>query len=122
MLGGPLGALVGAAIGHNLDASVTSSGSSRGAYGYDSEEGFDQQNRRQSLFFSTLFPVLGHMAKSDNRVTPDEIRMVSYLMDQFQLNNAQRQFANKLFMSGKAADFPLDAVVAAVLSGMRSGA
>ncbi len=116
MLGGPLGALVGAALGHNLDASMASSYAStdrRGAFGYDSdpEEGFNQQHRRQAAFFSALFPVLGHMAKIDSRVTPDEIRLVSSLMDKLQLAPSQRQFAQRLFSSGKAADFPLDEVL-----------
>ena len=98
-LGGPLGAVLGAALGHRFDRS-----SPAGA-------GLEGPERTQTAFFTATFSVMGHMAKADGRVTPDEIRMASRVMDQMGLDAALRHFAQQLFAAGKADDFPLDAVL-----------
>ena len=49
------------------------------------------------------FSVMGHVAKADGRVSPDEIRMAEQLMNQMQLSPDMRAAAKKLFGEGKAA-------------------
>lgn len=104
MFGGPLGALLGAALGRNFDRGLTVT---------DRQAGFDpgQQERVQAAFFATTFSVMGHIAKSDGRVTPDEIAATESIMARMQLNATQRKAAIQLFNEGKKPGFPLDDVL-----------
>ncbi|MDA3869863.1 MAG: co-chaperone DjlA, partial [Gammaproteobacteria bacterium] len=63
MFGGPLGAMLGAVLGGNFDRGLGQSG--------EFESG--AQERVQAAFFSATFSVMGHIAKADGNVTPDEI-------------------------------------------------
>jgi DnaJ like chaperone protein len=104
LLGGPLGALVGAAFGHNFDR-----GMERVAESMGWEPG--NQQRVQTAFFTATFSVMGHVAKADGHVTPDEIRMARAVMDHLQLDATLRKAAERLFGEGKRTDFPLDEVL-----------
>lgn len=107
MVGGPIGAMVGAALGRTVD---------RGMSALDDEsivtEGVDHQDRAQLAFFSATFGVMGHIAKADGRVTPEEIELAANLMDHLGLNPQMRSLARDLFRQGKSDDFDLDAVLA----------
>jgi len=104
MLAGPLGALIGAAFGHNFDKGVESGrGGGRFAPG--------AQERVQTAFFTAVFSVMGHLAKADGRVSEDEIRLAREVMARMNLNEDMRRAAIELFNQGKATDFPLDEVV-----------
>jgi len=102
MLGGPIGALLGASLGHQFDARPRQAGFSAGA---------GDQERVQAAFFTATFAVMGHIAKADGRVTRDEISLAKQLMDNLQLDGAQRKLAQALFNEGKQAGFDLDAVL-----------
>ncbi len=104
LLGGPLGALVGAAFGHNFDRGMEKVANSMGW-----EPG--NQQRVQTAFFTATFSVMGHVAKADGHVTPDEIRMARAVMDHLQLDANLRKAAEKLFTEGKRSGFPLDEVL-----------
>lgn len=106
MLGGPLGALFGAALGHNFDV-----GLARSRQSYETEVEFDARERTQTAFFTATFAVLGHVAKADGRVTPDEIRAASAVMDRLGLDPQLKQVAQSLFREGKNADFDLEEVL-----------
>jgi DnaJ like chaperone protein len=67
MLGGPLGALLGAALGHRFDKGL------KALPGGDSSWGAGDQERVQTAFFTATFSVLGHLAKADGQVTRDEV-------------------------------------------------
>ncbi len=103
MLGGPLGALIGAAFGHNFDKGL-------GSIGDDFAPG--AQERVQTAFFTTVFSVMGHLAKADGRVSQHEIQMAREIMQQFNLDAERRKVAIELFNQGKRPDFPLDEVLA----------
>jgi len=105
MLGGPLGAMLGAALGRNFDRGIDLSGQS-GLF----EPG--EQQRVQAAFFSATFSIMGHIAKADGRVTPDEIASCNNIMAQMQLDEQQRETAMRLFNEGKKPDFPLDKILA----------
>ena len=110
MLGGPLGALLGAALGHQLDrGNVDPAG-----------PGADPVERTQTVFFTATFSVMGHMAKSDGRVSEDEIALATRVMDRMELPRPMRDFARKLFSEGKSPDFPLNAVLAQLTRETRS--
>jgi DnaJ like chaperone protein len=104
MLGGPLGALLGAVLGHNLD---------KGLKQFPRDETLEPgaRERVQTAFFTATFSVMGHVAKADGRVTEDEISMARMVMDQMDLGHQLRQTAIRLFNEGKKSDFPLDDVL-----------
>ena len=104
MIGGPLGALIGIAFGHNFDRGLGSM-----LAGEKFEPG--QQERVQAAFFTATFSVMGHIAKADGKVTRDEIRMAEAVMEHMQLDAEVRESAKRLFNEGKSADFPLDDVL-----------
>ena len=103
LLAGPLGALIGASLGHNFDKS------SRGAPGGRFKPG--AQERVQMAFFTALFSVMGHLAKADGRVSSDEIAQARDVMQRMNLDADMRRAAISLFEQGKQADFPLDDVL-----------
>ncbi len=104
MFGGPLGALLGVALGRNFDQGLKVSGR---AGGY----GTGQQERVQAAFFTATFSVMGHVAKADGEVTPDEISAAQSIMARMQLDARQRKAAIELFNAGKREDFQLHAVI-----------
>ncbi len=102
MLGGPIGALLGVALGHNFD---------KGLKGTPNLTGFGQQERIQTLFYTTTFSVMGHICKADGRVSEDEIALAQNVMQQMDLNVDQKKAAIGLFNEGKKDSFPLHDVI-----------
>ena len=105
MLGGPLGMLIGAALGHGFDRGVER------AEELPPGAGFDRRERTQMAFFTATFSVMGHISKSDGRVTPDEIALATDIMGQLSLGPEMRTVAQRLFTEGKSPRFPLEAVL-----------
>jgi len=99
LLAGPLGALIGVALGHNFDKGLT--GSIRAQFQHGAQE------RIQTVFFTALFSVMGHLAKADGRVSEDEIELARDVMRRMNLNEDMRRAAIRLFDQGKQPDFPL---------------
>ena len=100
-----LGVLVGAFLGHLLDRNVVAR--KDGGIGFDP----NRQERRQNAFFDATFSVLGHIAKSDGRVSQEEIALAERVMQQMRLSKEQRVAAIELFNQGKQSDFDLDQVL-----------
>lgn len=100
-LGGPLGAMLGTMLGHQIDKVK------------DTGVGFDpgSQERTQAAFFAATFSVMGHIAKADGYVSPQEIQMAEQVIVQMKLSSEQRVVAIGLFNQGKQADFDLDQVL-----------
>jgi DnaJ like chaperone protein len=105
MLGGPLGAVLGAALGHQFDKGMKRLPDDGAGWSPGDQE------RVQTAFFTATFSVMGHLAKADGRVSPDEIRLAQAVMSQMSLSNEMRQTAIRLFNEGKSPGFPLDEVV-----------
>jgi len=101
VLGGPLGAILGVALGHQFDHGF------EGVTGEADISAADME-RIQAAFFTATFSVMGHLAKSDGRVSEDEIEMARRVMAQMQLDSSQRETAINLFNEGKLPGFPLD--------------
>lgn len=104
MMGGPLGALMGAALGNYFDGGLE-------AIRLDDSLGLGATERVQSIFFTTTFAVMGFIAKSDGKVTRDEIAMAEQVMAQMRLNQQQRTVAINLFNEGKKPHFPIHEVL-----------
>ena len=105
MLGGPLGGVLGVSLGHQFDI---------GMIRLDAHETLrpGDQHRVQMAFFTATFSVMGHIAKADGRVSPEEISLANRIMDQMSISGEMRTTAVNLFQQGKSADFPLDDVLA----------
>jgi len=99
---GPLGALLGVLVGHQFDQA--------------SDEvpapGPESAARVQSLFFPALFRVMGHVAKSDGRVSEREIAAARAIMAGLRLGHEQVQSAIGYYGEGKEPGFDLDAALA----------
>jgi len=103
LMGGPLGAMMGAAFGHQFDK-----GMNQDFAGLN----YQTQERTQLAFFTTVFSVMGHVAKADGRVTQDEIEVARTMMQQMSLGEQQKKVAIDLFNQGKQDDFDIDGVLA----------
>ena len=99
---GPLGILLGYAIGSQFDKRQASVG--RGG-------GWNAQERMQTAFFTATFSVLGYVAKVDGHVSPQEVQFAEHVMRSMQLNEEMREAAILLFRQGKQSDFELDPVL-----------
>jgi DnaJ like chaperone protein len=101
-VGGPLFAVLGAALGHQFDRVMGNAGLLQ----TDFVPG--AQNRVQMAFFTVTFSVMGYIAKADGRVSEAEIKTARAIMDRMALSEDMRKTAIRLFNEGKRPDFPLD--------------
>ncbi len=62
----------------------------------------------QQIFFNATFKIMGYVAKSDGRVSENEIRTAQLIMSKMGLNEALKKQAIYLFSVGKEADFNVD--------------
>jgi DnaJ like chaperone protein len=102
---GLLGAIVGFVLGHQFDVAGKRS---RGSISGKEASGPAELRR---AFFEATFQVMGHVAKSDGRVTAQEIDAARDAMRRFSLQEADRQRAIEYFTAGKQPDFPLEATL-----------
>ena len=102
VVGGPIGAIVGALLGHFL---IDRRRRQR------PKMSNEQLHAVQTKFFTTVFLLLGHLAKADGRVSETEIQLTESLMTKMGLTPEHRREAIRLFKSGAADDFNLDAVM-----------
>ncbi|PSW00863.1 co-chaperone DjlA [Photobacterium lipolyticum] len=106
LLGGPFGLLLGLFLGHKFDKARTNVYRGGGFSGFGSHQANSAE--RQAEFFYAGFAVMGHMAKSKGRVTEDEIRVASAIMDRMGLHGESRRQAQNAFREGKDEGFLLD--------------
>lgn len=102
MVGGPLGALFGAAVGHNFDQRSQEAVSGPSVA---------EKAQNQAIYLMTAFQMMGHLAKSDGRVSEREITTARTIMDQMQLSDSQRRAAIDCFTDGKQPGFAVDAAL-----------
>jgi len=96
----PLLGLLGFILGHQFD---------RG-FGARYQNFRDQENAANVLgddYVRALFQTMGHLAKTDGRVSEDEIRAARSVMHRLGLGPAQVQHAIAWFNEGKHSGFPL---------------
>ena len=100
---GPVGAALGALIGHQFDSGQISLAMFTGG---------PDPRLVNELFFPTAFRVMGHIAKADGRVTEQEIASARAVMHAMHLQPEQVQAAIAYFTEGKQPGFDLDAALA----------
>jgi len=99
------GAILGLIVGHFFDKAYSQDFNRSGGFARFFSD--PQSMKQQAIFFHSLFSALGHLAKSDGKVTPKEIQIATALMDDMQLTGDTRKEAQNAFRDGKARDFPL---------------
>jgi DnaJ like chaperone protein len=100
----PWGLLLGLIIGHLYDQAMAARRRPRPA---SVSEAMEIGVR----FFKATFEVMGHVAKSDGRVSEQEIAAARQVMSELRLNGAQIHAAIGHFTRGKDASFDLDGAV-----------
>lgn len=109
-VGGPVGSIVGVLLGHQFDQGLGSTTLREGLLG---------KVNVQALFFATTFEVMGHIAKSDGRVSESDIRIARRIMHSMQLQPQAVRVAIERFTEGKRANYPLRERLAALASATR---
>ena len=106
LLGGPLGAIAGAAMGHVLiDKAVDSA---RQYHRQIPPPEFGQTEKVQAAFFISLFSVLGKISKVDGVVTKDEIQVVQEFINGLPVDETERQFAQQVFNAAKSSQYRIE--------------
>lgn len=101
---GPIGALLGAALGHSIDKGIKD-------LEHVHPDDLNNQEGTQAAFFTATFSIMGHVAKADGKVTESEINVAREIMQKMQLNEEQKKLAINLFTQGKQADFNPEPVI-----------
>jgi DnaJ like chaperone protein len=105
-LGGPLGAIAGAALGHHLvdkKRSITehTNHSAR-------EPKLKHAEQAQATYFISLFSILGKLAKIDGVVTRDEIVVVEHFLNNLHIAEREQQFAKQVFNEAKNSRYSIE--------------
>ncbi len=104
------GAVMGAVIGHMFDESA-GFGYANSAYATaaaEAEAAGAPGASVSEVFFRTTFELMGHVAKSDGRVSEAEIGAARRLMAELRLGPAEINAAIACFRAGKSAGFDAD--------------
>ena len=101
LLRGFWGAVIGAMLGHFIDQAIAAPSRGRRA----------PLQEIRDKFFAATFAVMGHVAKSDGRVSEAEVAAARQIMAELGLSGAQIHTAIGHFTRGKGADFDMEATV-----------
>jgi len=104
---GPVGAALGVLLGHQFDEQSAAPGD------VSASENLELIGER---FFRATFHMMGCLAKSDGRVSEQEIAAAREVMRELRLNAAQVQEAIACFSAGKQADFDFGSELASLSS------
>ncbi|WP_018692967.1 co-chaperone DjlA [Algicola sagamiensis] len=97
------GLLLGLLLGHWLDKVYQTAYEKVGYFGHF----IQAAKEKEALFFYTTFAVMGHIAKSNGRVSEVHIVAATELMRRLNLSSTEKKKAQDAFSEGKDPDFPL---------------
>lgn len=106
LLGGPLGAIAGAAMGHMLIDTKVDQAWQQSKRIPPPE--FGQTERVQAAFFVSLFSVLGKISKVDGVVSRDEINVVQAFINGLPVDETEKQFARQVFNEAKSSPYRIE--------------
>ncbi|RAK06935.1 DnaJ like chaperone protein [Halanaerobium saccharolyticum] len=99
--GGPLGAVIGAAIGNHFDQSG-SSNSNGNQFGAGQRGNLNQQEEKQTIFFTSIFSMLAKFAQADGTVSRSEIKTIDrFIKNELKLQGEARRLAISIFDEAK---------------------
>ena len=105
----PIGILIGLVLGHLLDRHLAGMGAGPRA----------QLAAVRQTFFRAAFTIMGHVAKSDGRVSEQDISAARRIFRQFNLGEADTRAAMELFTQGKQPGFDADSMLAELAAACR---
>ena len=113
LLGGPLGAIAGAALGHILIDKPGGLVRRDDSYGYSSDYSSAQSKfvgaeQAQASYFISLFSILGKLAKTDGIISREEIAVVQKFIDSLPMAEAQKEFARQVFREAKTSPYTIE--------------
>jgi DnaJ like chaperone protein len=73
----------------------------------------------RATFFRAAFSIMGHVAKSDGRVSEQDIAAARRMFRQFNLNEADTRAAMQFYTRGKQEDFDAEAMLAGFAAACR---
>jgi len=100
-LGGPLGAIAGAALGHHLVDKQFATHSIQ-------ELIPDHTEQTQAAHFISLFSILGKLAKIDGVVTRSEIAVVEDFINNLPIAEGEKHFARQVFNEAKISRYSIE--------------
>lgn len=105
-IGGPLGAIAGAALGHilvdkGIDAAGQAIGATRGPR-------LGHAEQTQATYFISLFSILGQLSKIDGVVTREEIAVVDNFINNLPIPDSEKQFARQVFNEAKNSRYAIE--------------
>ena len=96
-IAGPLGAVVGAALGHGL------------AQRREAAQPLEGRQRAQAAFFVSAFSMLAKMARADGRVSEEEIALTQgFMRNELGLDAEAERFAIRVFRAAKDSPAPFE--------------
>lgn len=102
--GGPIGLALGVLLGNAFDRTQAKRAVN------DLNDG--TRGVLQAVFFQATFTVMGKIAKSDGRVSQQEIELARHVMARMALTETQRLEAMRLFNEGKSPGFSVEPLLA----------
>lgn len=117
MIGTIVGLVVGLVLTHKMFGALF--GAFLGYYFYDRNRtggariSGEQLQQAQTLFFKTVFNLLGYVAKVDGHISEMEVKLTEAYMDKMGLTPDHKREAIRLFKAGAAADFDVQECLAA---------
>lgn len=99
------GAVIGALMGHMYDQSMEQGGGTGAHAAHPGQFSVPQE------FFRTTFELMGHVAKSDGRVSEAEIGAARRVMQELQLGERDVSGAIECFRTGKSPGYDADLAV-----------
>ena len=106
LLGGPLGAIAGAALGHVL-IDKRSDLIRPDTRAIPPPE-FEYAEKTQAAFFVSLFSILGKLSKIDGVVTKDEIAVVQDFINRLPIDETEKRFARQIFNEARNSPYRID--------------
>ncbi|MDP1602333.1 MAG: co-chaperone DjlA [Legionella sp.] len=103
LMAGSAGALLGILIGNFFDRGLANH-FSRPYWSYHDEK----REAVQKIFFEATFAIMGYIAKSDGRVSENEIQMARVMMDEMRLSRQHKTLAKHYFNEGKSPAYNID--------------
>jgi DnaJ like chaperone protein len=96
--GGPLGAVIGAAIGNHFDQNNSNSNQ----FGTQQRSNLNQQEEKQTIFFTSIFSMLAKFAQADGTVSREEIKTIDrFIKNELKLQGEARKLAIRVFDEAK---------------------
>jgi DnaJ like chaperone protein len=104
LFGGPLGAIAGAALGHQLvdkKSNYTQDPSTQKVL-------LQYNEQAQAAYFICVFSILGKLAKADDIVSQEEIQVVENFIRSMNISAAESRFAKEIFNRAKDSEHSIE--------------